>query len=399
MKAKCSQAIYCFNFLNMTAQEEVLKFDILIFDNSRNSRITTIPQLLACFESDSSLWNETRPNRDDVTGKIQDSKIEISIRLVEINPEYEREPSRCFSIIAQGIYDNLEPKRILILQLIKERQFNQLYVLKDEVSEKIAVELYPYIYRVENSLRSYITKYLSTQLGSDWWSTTAPDKIKVKANGRSNENNDKKNNPTLESYIDRNLYEIDFNDLGNFIYTYSSGYTNPEDLITKINNLNENLEINQIRDAILKLKKDIKSNHDKFFKESFKDKEFQKQWNNLKDIRNKVAHNKLFKGEELSIGKSLSEELIKIIDAAYIKIDTLPPLSQEEIKRKKEAVDNIEEAINFEKLLEERVRPFKPLLEQQESHKKFMSSLKLSPDFFEEMKKRYENFGKNSGTP
>ncbi|MDY7047861.1 MAG: HEPN domain-containing protein [Microcystis panniformis WG22] len=183
---------------------------------------------------------------------------------------------------------------------------------------------------MENHLRAYITKFMTTKIGVNWWKTEAPQDFSKKVN-------DRKNNETkFASYIDNKLYLIDFNDLGEYIYKLSSGCITKEDLIKKIDGLEETPE------AIRKLKEETKSNGDKFFKESFKDRNFQSNWEKLYKTRNKVAHNNLFTQKELDEAQKIYQDLIQTIKNAEQKLEGLI-LTTEEVGLIQEEANSIED--------------------------------------------------------
>lgn len=203
------------------------------------------------------------------------------------------------------------------MEFLDNQSFDYLYILVDQTSEKIAHELYPLIYRVENILRAYIVKFMTTRVGPKWWEITATSDLNQKVKNRKN------NEKEFSQHIDNNAYLIDFGDLGKLIYAHSSGFTSKEDIIRKVSELEETPE------AIKRLKEELKSNYQRFFKESFKDKHFQEKWEELEKIRHKVAHNNLFTKVDLDKGKQLSGELVEIINTAIKSVDQVTLRTEE----------------------------------------------------------------------
>jgi hypothetical protein len=107
---------------------------------------------------------------------------------------------------------------------------------------------------------------------------------------------------------------IDFDDLGEIIYKHKLGFNRPQNLAESL------IEITTIEE-LDKLKADLDSNYNRFFKENFKDKDFDKKWKQLFKIRNKVAHNNLFVQEDLDSTNKLHKELKETILNAESKID------------------------------------------------------------------------------
>jgi len=73
-----------------------------------------------------------------------------------------------------------------VTQYLKSQNFDSLYVLIDQASERIACELYPLIYQVENLLRQYLIKFMVTRLGPNWWDATATSEWSQKVRQRKN---------------------------------------------------------------------------------------------------------------------------------------------------------------------------------------------------------------------
>lgn len=296
-----------------------LKFELLALDTLEKSAVWKETNLLHAFLANGSLWNN--PILDDAKFQIKDGNVTLEVQRVKADAEADTELSRAFLVTVKAEYSWLEPRRIAILELVKDRKFDYLYVLLDQVSEEIAKVLYPLIYKVENSLRAYIVRFMTTRIGPKWWEITA-------TNDMTNKVQQRKNNETeFSQFIDNKAYLIDFGDLGKLIYAHSSGFTKKEDIIRKVSELNEDSET--LKDAVQRLKKELDSNYQKFFSESFKQKKFQNKWEELEKIRNKVAHNNLFTDAELKQGQQLSEELINIIDIAVKKVDEVALRSEE----------------------------------------------------------------------
>jgi methyl-accepting chemotaxis protein len=316
----------------MDTQDNLLVFEIFAFDTSKQSHLKTTDNLLNLFASNNSLWYG-KARIDFGNRQIKDDCIEIGVNPIKCNQDNKNKDITSFSIVIKGKYNFLESKRILILEFLKGQKLETQHIVKDEISERIAVKIYPCIYRVENSLRAYITKFMTTKIGVNWWKTEAPQDFNKKVNDRKN------NEKEFATYIDNKLYLIDFDDLGEYIYKLSSGCITKEDLINKINRLEETPE------AIRKLKEEIKSNYDKFFKELFKDKGFQPKWEEFYKIRNKVAHNNLFTNDDLNKAQEIYRDLIEIIEYAGQRLEELI-LTPEEVQSIQEETNNLEELLD-----------------------------------------------------
>jgi hypothetical protein len=299
--------------------KKILKFELLVLDTLEKSGIHTENNLLYAFLANGSLWE--KPSLDSQKLRITDGNSTLEVQRVKSDEEADTELNRAFLVTVRADFTWLEPKRLAILELLKDRKFDYLYVLLDQVSEEIANSLYPLIHRVENLLRAYIVRFMTTRIGPRWWEITATNDLASKAEQRKN------NEKEFSQFINNKAYLIDFGDLGTLIYAHSSGFTKKEDILRKISQLDENSE--SLKESVQRLKKELESNYQKFFSESFKQKNFQKKWEDLEKIRHKVAHNNLFTNADLEYGKQLSEELLNIIETATRKVDEVALRSEE----------------------------------------------------------------------
>lgn len=216
-----------------------------------------------------------------------------------------------FLVRVTGPYSAIEPIRQQLLQHLKELKFDQLYVLLDEVSSSIAREIYPKVNEVENALRKYLMKFFITKVGPNWWARTADAEMQKKIGARKNNENN------FSAYADGKAYLIDFGELGKMVYTQSTGYGDRQDIYDRVMKLEESPE------AVQAIKRDLQSNYNKFFKDTFKDRDFQKKWEDLEKIRHKVAHNSLFVAADLAAAEQLTTDLISIVRDANRAIDQL----------------------------------------------------------------------------
>ncbi|MGK7956665.1 MAG: Swt1 family HEPN domain-containing protein [Crocosphaera sp.] len=299
-----------------------LSFEILALDTSDNASIKSELDLLYLFRSYGELWENASLHEQNLIITDGDASVEVQ----KVNSDVGVDKTFLIKII--GNYGWLEPKRINILNFLYSQNFDYLYVLSDQVSQQIACTLYPLIYQVENALRTYLTKFMLTKVGVNWWKITATNELSKKVNDRKNNEKD------FSEFIDNKLYLADFGDLGQLIYKHSSGFITKEDILKRIT------EVEETPEAIRKLKSELQSNYQKFFREQFKDNNFQKKWEEMEKIRHKVAHNNLFTNSDLERGKKLFEDLINIITTATEEVDKV--ILQEQEK------DAIEESIESE---------------------------------------------------
>ncbi len=247
------------------------------------------------------------------TAKIHDSDDKIldgscSLLIVAATPDDVTDDAtdrgRAYILTLTGTYEQLEPKREPLAALLKDAAFDLIYVLKDELSEHVAIKLYPLLYRIENLLRGYLIRFMATRIGPRWWELSASAQMTEKARMR------KGNERVFGKLIENSAYLIDFDELGELVYKQSSGYLTREDIVGKVTQLVETPE------AIRALKQELRTNYDKLFKEAFADKGFKDKWKQFESLRNKIAHNNLFTAADLATGEQLARDLTAIITSA-----------------------------------------------------------------------------------
>ncbi|MGC1393684.1 MAG: Swt1 family HEPN domain-containing protein [Coleofasciculaceae cyanobacterium] len=285
-------------------------FEILCVDPKNKAVFQDAEAFVYGLSSHSILWRSrsligTPPNG------IQDRDMSLNVEKLDVDSAEESLATRTFLVKCCGSYERLESLRLPICKYIKSQGFDFTYILFDEISEFIAQQIYPGINKVENRLRRYIIKFFITKLGPNWWDVTADAEMKNKATKRKN------NETVFGSVIDNKIYLIDFGELGKIVYKQSSGYINREDIIQKV------LSMENSSEAVEKLKEELQSNYTKFFKEAFKDQDFQQQWEELEKLRHKVAHNNLFTDEDLQRCEKLTTSLLKTIEDADSKVETI----------------------------------------------------------------------------
>jgi hypothetical protein len=293
----------------MLEGSDKLYFELLALNTKGVSVIRSEINLLHSLLSNGTLWSS--PTLHEKDKYISDGELKLAVKAM--NQEEESNPSfgRAFLIHGEGPFSKLEPIRHPLVDHLAYQHLGPLYVLRDGASEYIACQLYPLLYRVENSLRGYLMKFMTTRLGPRWWEITAAGEWSQKIRQR------KTNEAVFAAYIDNNAYLIDFGDLGRMIFAQSSGFTSKDDIIMKITGLEETPE------AIRELKGQLQTNYHKFFKETFKDRGFQEKWEELEKLRHKVAHNNLFVKSDMEAGKKLCKELLDIINSASSAMESV----------------------------------------------------------------------------
>lgn len=282
-----------------------IAYQILALDPALKTRSEDCRSLLYQIRGFSKLWSKTAKIHES-DDKILDGT--CSLLIVAATPDEATDDAtdrgRAFILTLTGTYEQLEPKREPLAALLKDAAFDLIYVLKDEVSEHVAIKLYPLLYRIENLLRGYLIRFMATRIGPRWWELSASAQMTEKARMR------KGNERVFGKLIENSAYLIDFDELGELVYKQSSGYLTREDIVGKVTQLVETPE------AIRALKQELRTNYDKLFKEAFADKGFKDKWKQFESLRNKIAHNNLFTAADLATGEQLARDLTSIITSA-----------------------------------------------------------------------------------
>jgi hypothetical protein len=265
-----------------------------------------------------SLWKGKEPiesKSDDSYTILEQPELDLTLKIMTLdtsNMFTDYIETGFILKIYSDSFDELEEFRIRILKHLKSKlKFELIRVLRDDISTYIANKLYPKINEVENLLRRYLIKFFIQRVGIDWWEVSASEKMITKVKIREKDRKDE-----FANYIKADIEYADFDDLGTLIYKQSSGFNQPEKAIEHI------LKLTSVEELEL-FKSDLQGNYTKYFKENFRDKNFEKLWTNLFKIRNKVAHQGTLYKDEFDTGVLVHKELVEIIETAESKIDEL----------------------------------------------------------------------------
>lgn len=280
------------------------EYELLVIDDTGKSEITTEKQLLQGLSYSGKLWE----NSNIEANQIVDSSLKINLKVKSADLTgalTELEYSSVFFITVKGeSFDSLEKFRKNLLVHLRKLGFQHTRILKDDISTKLAVDLYPLLNKIENCLRSFLVKFFIQKVGLNWWEVTAPkpvqDKVKIRRSG---------NEPQFSEYIDCDVTFCDFDDLGELIYKQTTGFNSPDKIVDKIMNTCSVEDLN-------KLKNELQGNYTKYFKESFQDKQFDKKWKELFAIRNRIAHNNLMTANDKKIAEENTSYIIDVIREA-----------------------------------------------------------------------------------
>lgn len=291
--------------------EKEYSFEIVVIDPTGKSEILSPKSLVYGLLSTEKIWENAKSIEDPNKGySIQDGDLSLRIKPLDTT-------STLYDLIEAGFllkvksknFDKIERFRYpFVIHLRKRLAFEHIRILTDDISTEISNKAYPLINELENLLRRYIAKFFTQKIGLDWWSKAVPDRVIDKTKLRTD------NETVFSSIVQTDLTLIDFDDLGEIIYKHKLGFNRPD-------NLADNLFKVKTIEELEKLKADLDSNYNRFFKQNFKDLDFDKKWRQLFKIRNKVAHNNLFVQEDLALTETLHKELKEIILNAEDKID------------------------------------------------------------------------------
>ena len=308
-------------------------FELLAIDKDGAASITREDSLVRALLFSEDLWIDAKEEKSDGTSRIFDKEqgVEVKYHAIDTNSVLNDSISSAFIIkIKCDDFKVLEAFRNDFLVHLKSKlKFSNIRILRDDISIEFTNRLYPLINKAENALRRYLVKFNTQKIGLDWWDTTAPIHLIEKINTR------KKLDKSLSPFVDLDIDLIDFEDLGELIYKQGAGSNVQDNLISKL------MEITTL-EALEELKKEMKKNDMKGFKETFHENQFEKKWKRLHEIRNKVAHNSFLTNEEFAETETLVNNICSVIDTAELKIGDFKFTAEEqEAIRKASAIKAI----------------------------------------------------------
>lgn len=247
---------------------------------------------------------------------VRKNRIECYIKDEKINAEFELNRGRVFS--TEEVYfdlvitstneseidkfSSLVNKLINLLERINTGDKKKINVIWNDIEKHYAQKAYPLIYETENLMRNLISKFMLQNLGTDWFKNSIhpdiKDKIKSKKTGR---------------YKDE-LYKIDFIALTEYILFKKYRDLNMSQLDKIVRGIND---VGDVEKATIKSLKSIlpRSNWDRYFSKIIDESEDKlvKQWKQLYEIRNLVAHN-------VGLSKNEFEQLSNISGSLNVKL-------------------------------------------------------------------------------
>ncbi|ACK65927.1 conserved hypothetical protein [Rippkaea orientalis PCC 8801] len=301
-------------------QPKFVKFEVLCIDDKEKVRFSDETRFELNLRSDEKLCSHDITDQSNESHSFYDKTREIQWIIQKLDTESVASDffSSAYIVTVQGKQEDLKNIRWDLLTHLRDTGFSHLRILTDEISQHIALEIYPLINQLENQLRRYIVKFFITKIGLNWWDITVTQDVQKKSSWRM------KDRGTFEKIINADVELIDFNELGEIIFQQKTAFNKIDDIVKKIEN-SDNLE---------SLKNEIQGNYSKYFKDYFERQDFERKWKRCFEIRNKVAHNYLFTQNDLDDAKKLIEELTGIIKLADEKIDeaVFSPAEKEALK-------------------------------------------------------------------
>lgn len=284
-------------------------FEILCVDSKGHTVMTSTDNLLNRLIGNGVLWKKAELKGNNIIDTVLN--IKLTSMTIENNPDTAK---ISFLLKVEGDVKLASFRKPLVKHL-KDERFDFIYILTDEVSKEISTNLYSGLNTIENLLRKYLTTFFATRLGPKWWDDVANDELNKKVR-------DRKNNETVfskqtingkeEILVDTKSFLIDFKDLGEIIYRVSAGNLKSDNITKQIESLNED-DSENLPNAVKILKNEIKTNIKKYFPE-FEKIEFQRKWEFLYGIRNKVAHNGLLTEQDEDEAAKYLEELTSFLN-------------------------------------------------------------------------------------
>lgn len=201
-------------------------------------------------------------------------------------------------IVFDGNDDEVELDQYAkLLRAIREkirRSNGQIETLWDDISCHYSSRAYPLIHQVENLMRKLITYFMLTNVGTGWVTEASPDAFQ-QAIDKSKR----------KDYFDV-LHQTDFSDLGNFLFKRYQ----PKDASKLYDEIDKAQKLDDLKLEDLKLRVP-KSNWERYFSKVVQcsDEYLSKKWEQLYDLRCKVAHNALLNKAEYEQIKQLVIDL------------------------------------------------------------------------------------------
>ncbi|WP_199465309.1 HEPN domain-containing protein [Vibrio sp. bablab_jr001] len=231
---------------------------------------------------------------------------EYRFQLVSEGDRFEAHKTEMFDLMIESKknehdIDNLS-KLLREIRTIVSNQQGTLTPVFDGVSAYYAEKAYPVVHNIENLMRKLYTKFTLIQLGPKWIDSIPKDVAGA---------------PKLQQSGHNPLYDFDFITINDLLFT---DYPSKQIDSTVLKDIKQGkLSPEEIENYI------PTSNWERYFTElvECESKYLQKRWKQLYELRNKIAHNKLFTKSDLDNVKKISEEVKSKLIPALEKISSV----------------------------------------------------------------------------
>lgn len=327
---------------------------LLIFSEERKL-MQTSGDLVDALRLNKSLCFENKSDDNVIIG-FKEKKFKIDVKKIKS----KNEKYRSYLITINNIDNLTEIKEKLLLRdlnkeiidTIKELQHSQLNTLRDDLLTEFSIEGYKHIHEVENKMRKLITIFMSTRVGLEWIKYNIPQEV--------TDSIKKKESINETQSINTFLSETDFIQLSKFLFDkYSTIKIN--DVHRILNTTKKSINIDKLMDFV------PKSNWQRYFLPEIspdqndlkqtdkKEERLIDDWENLYDLRNKVAHNRFISYEELRKIIDKKNKIITVINDAFNAMENIEITKEQtnEIGNEIKATiqeKSIEKEINVENL-------------------------------------------------
>lgn len=295
-----------------------LKFEVIAVTHSSTTQDMGLPQLLNKMSGCSGLWKEFA-HVETSAKSVFESSTNTKLSLTDLVPEATKEADwRGFQCILDFDEARISAERDIRIELmegLQRERFNEIFVTQDDFSEQVATSLYPYLFKVENALRRYLTKFYTINQGPNYISGVIKDK-KNEVTSRIKEWGQWSSLLKETGHI----FAYDFDKLGELLY--STEPQKMQNLESKVLSL-EPSNTQEIAGALEELQSALTSDFARYFQTHFKSTDFKSKWESLSRVRNRIAHTGLFSYSDREDFISESDVILTDIENAYADLDNL----------------------------------------------------------------------------
>lgn len=238
-------------------------------------------------------------------GKANSFKYEEKDFIVNVASDVNIAGEKVFGVECSGDAVEESSFRGVFLSVF-ERQFQSVYIVWDEVSQRLSADCYPKINRVENLLRHFISRLMILKIGSEWWQINVTDNISNKIASRDGRT-------PYATLALQDIFNVDFKDLLDFIYSNFSGFKTKNEIQRELAGCESLEDFQNLQSRTL-------SNWELYFSDLL-GVDFRDKWNDLAECRNAIAHNKIIDDVIFNQIQTLSNDLRVAIESAMGKMD------------------------------------------------------------------------------